>query len=149
MFRAFLAMSCASLVGCMTFPVTPPEHRAAVSDDYADRVTVGRVQKEIRIGMSGAQVAAVLGSPNIVTTDEQHREVWIYDRFATETVYSTSRGGIGALVLGTTGNATGGGVAGYSQGAGASSVSQRTFTVIVKYDKESRVRDFAYRTARF
>src|SRR5229473_3244885 len=74
MFRAFLAMSCASLVGCMTFPVTPPEHRAAVSDDWADRVTVGRVQKEIRIGMSGAQVAAVLGSPNIVTTDEQHRE---------------------------------------------------------------------------
>src|SRR5258708_14113910 len=132
MVRAFSAMSCASLVGCMTFPVPPPEHRAAVSDDWADRVTVGRVQKEIRIGMSGAQVAAVLGSPNIVTTDEQHREVWIYDRFATETVYSTSRGGIGALVLGTTGNATGGGVSGSPPGTGATSGSPPPFTVLVK-----------------
>ncbi len=149
MFRTFLVMSCASLAGCMTPPMTAPEHRAAVRDDSADRITVGDVQKEIRVGMSGAEVARVLGSPNIVTTDEQRREVWIYDRIATETVYSSSRGGIGALVLGSTGNAAGGGAVGYSLRAGASSVSQRSFTVIVKYDKESRVRDFAYRTARF
>ncbi len=146
MFRAFLVASCLPLAGCI---FTVPEHRAAVSDDSSDRVTVGRVQKEIRVGMSGAEVAAVLGSPNIVTTDEQRREVWIYDRIATETVYSTSRGGIGALLLGFGGNAAGAAATSYSQAAGASSVSQRTFTVIVKYDKESKVRDFSYRVARF
>jgi len=35
-----------------------------------DRVTVGSVQKEIRKGMSGSEVALALGSPNIVSTDE-------------------------------------------------------------------------------
>ena len=32
----------------------------------ADKLTVGTVQREIRVGMSGAQVAEVLGSPNVV-----------------------------------------------------------------------------------
>lgn len=145
MFRAIITAGCLSLAGC----VAVPAHRAAVSDDSADRLTVGRVQKEIRIGMSGAEVAAVLGSPNIVTTDGQRREVWIYDRIATETVYSTSRSGIAGLILGISGNLAGAGAAGTSQAAGASSESQRAFTVIVKYDSESKVRDFSYRTARF
>ena len=145
MFRPFLLAGCLSLAGCMT----APEHRAAVADDPSDRLTVGRVQKEIRVGMSGAEVAAVLGSPNIVTTDEQRREVWIYDRIATDTVYSTNRGGIGAILLGFGGNAAGAATTGYSQSAGTHSESQRAFTVIVKYDSENKVRDFSYRTARF
>jgi outer membrane protein assembly factor BamE (lipoprotein component of BamABCDE complex) len=129
--------------------MSAPQHRAAVTDDSSDRVTVGRVQKEIRVGMSGADVAAVLGSPNIVTTDEQRREVWIYDSIATETVYSTSSGGMGALILGFGSNAAGAGAASGSQASGARSVSQRTFTVIIKYDQDKKVRDFAYHTTRF
>jgi hypothetical protein len=34
---------------------------------------VGTVQKEIRVGMSGAEVATALSSPNIVSTDEADR----------------------------------------------------------------------------
>ena len=34
-------------------------------------VTVGVVQKEIKIEMSGADVLAVLGSPNMVSTDSE------------------------------------------------------------------------------
>jgi outer membrane protein assembly factor BamE (lipoprotein component of BamABCDE complex) len=129
--------------------MTAPQHRAAVTDDSSDRVTVGRVQKEIRVGMSGAEVAAVLGSPNVVTTDEQRREVWIYDKIATETVYSASSGGISALILGWGSNVAGAGSAGGSQASGARSVSQRTFTVIIKYDQDKKVRDFAYHSTRF
>ncbi len=103
MYRALCIVGFLLLTGCMT----APQHRAAVADDSTDRVTVGRVQKEIRVGMSGAEVAAVLGSPNVVTTDEQRREVWIYDKIATETVYSTSSGGIGALILAFGSNAAG------------------------------------------
>ena len=138
----FLALA---LAGCMT----APEHRAAVTDDSADRLTVGRVQKEIRVGMSGAEVAQALGSPNIVTTDEQRREVWIYDRIATESVYSTSSGGINVLILGF--GSSGGALAapGYSQATGAQSTSQRTLTEIIKYDQDKKVRDFAYHTTRF
>ena len=40
-----------------------------------DRLTVGKVQGEIKVGMSAAQVAELLGSPNIVTTDEIEDEI--------------------------------------------------------------------------
>jgi len=124
-------------------------HRADVQDDSADRVTVGKVQKEIRVGMSGADVAQALGSPNIVTTDEERREVWIYDKIATDNAYSSSSGGVSALILGFGAGAAGGVGGGGSSSAGASSTSQRTLTVIIKFDKEGKVRDFAYHTSRF
>lgn len=124
-------------------------HRAQVQDDSTDRMTVGKVQREIRVGMSGAEVAQVLGSPNIVSTDEERREVWIYDKIATDQAYSTSRGGINALVLGIGGDVAGGGGIGASGSSGAASTSQRTLTVIIKFDTGGKVRDFAYHTSRF
>ena len=120
-------------------------HKAAVRDDTSGRMTVGTVQKEIRVGMSGADVASVLGSPNIVSTDEMRREVWVYDKISTEKAYSSSSGGISSLVLG----GSGGIGSGYGSSSGASSTSQRTLTVIIKFDEDSRVRDFAYHTSRF
>jgi outer membrane protein assembly factor BamE (lipoprotein component of BamABCDE complex) len=102
-----------------------------------DRLTVGKVQKEIRIGMSGAEVAAALGSPNIVTTDEQRREVWVYDKMATTTAYSHTEGGVCILVLGV------------GSGSGERSTSQHTLTVIVKFDEDKKVRDFAYHSSSF
>lgn len=133
------------LLGCMS----ASQHRQAVQDDSGDRLTVGTVQKEIRVGMSGAEVAEVLGSPNIVSTDEERREVWIYDKVATDFVKSSSSGGVAALLLGfgDSGGALGGG--NYSSSAGASSRSQRTLTIIIKYDNEAKVRDFAYHTSKF
>src|ERR1039458_6659204 len=92
------------LIGCQT----AAQHRAAVQDDSSDRMTVGKVQKEIRVGMSGADVAQALGSPNIVSTDEERREVWIYDKIATDQAYSSSSGGVNALFLGFGGGIAGG-----------------------------------------
>jgi outer membrane protein assembly factor BamE (lipoprotein component of BamABCDE complex) len=142
-------------VGIVLLPViitacaSAGDHRRAVQDDTGDRLTVGKVQKEIRVGMSGAEVAEVLGSPNIVSTDEERREVWIYDKVATDYVQSSSSGGVSALILGI-GSAVGGlGGGNYSSSAGASSRSQRTLTIIIKYDKEGKVRDFAYHTSKF
>lgn len=134
-----------ALAGCMT----AGQHRAAVRDDTGDRVTVGTVQKEIRTGMSGAEVTQALGSPNIVTTDEERREVWVYDKIATEASYSTSSGGVSALLVGIGSSIGGGARAGVTQGAGASSTSQRTLTVVIKFDADRRVRDFAYHTSSF
>ena len=37
------------------------------------RLTVGKVQGEIMLGLDAAKVAELLGSPNIVTTDEKRR----------------------------------------------------------------------------
>ncbi|MBW2472572.1 MAG: hypothetical protein JRE18_10885 [Deltaproteobacteria bacterium] len=133
----------------LTACATAGAHRQAVQDDNGDRLTVGTVQKEIRIGMSGAEIAAVLGSPNIVTTDEDRREIWIYDKVATDYVESSSSGGISALILGVGSSVGALGSGNYSSSAGAASRSQRTLTIIIKYDHESRVRDFAYHTSKF
>lgn len=144
--RAVLTLLTAFLLtGCQT----AAQHRANVQDDSTDRMTVGKVQKEIRVGMSGADVVQTLGSPNIVSTDEERREVWIYDKIATDQAYSSSSGGVNALFLGFGGGIAGGGGVGGNSSAGASSTSQRTLTVIIKFDKESKVRDFAYHTSRF
>ncbi|MDT7042587.1 outer membrane protein assembly factor BamE [Candidatus Nitronereus thalassa] len=113
------------------------DHRSAVQNDSGDRVTVGSVQREIKVGMSSAQVAEVLGSPNIVTTDEERREVWIYDKFSSDVAVSENSG-YGTLIL-----------LGMSGSSGARSTTQRTLTVIIKFDKDKKVRDFSYRTSRF
>ena len=129
-----IALLLALLVsGCMT----ATQHREAVQDNSSDRVTVGNVQREIKLAMSGADVAKVLGSPNIVTTDDERREVWIYDKFSTDTTVSGSSSYGTLIILGT------------SSSAGSSSTTQRTLTVIIKFDKEKKVRDFAYHTSRF
>jgi len=120
------------LVGCKT----ASEHRRDVRDDTGDKVTVGKVQAEIKKGMSGAEVIAILGSPNIVTTDEEIRENWVYDKFATEGVYSTSTGGLSILFLG-------------ERPVGAVSKTQRTLTIVIKFDKSKKVRDFAYHSSSF
>jgi len=140
-----LLLFTALISGCET----AAQHRAAVQDDSSNRVTVGKVQKEIRVGMSGADVAQALGSPNIITTDEERREVWIYDKIATDSAYSSSSGGISTLFLGFGGNVAGGIGGGGNSSAGASSTSQRTLTIVIKFDKEGKVRDFAYNTSRF
>lgn len=141
----FLAMVLFLLSGCMA-----ATHRKAVQDDSANRMTVGTVQKEVRVGMSGAEVAQVLGSPNIVSTDEERREVWIYDKISTEEAYSTSSGGIASLIMiSRITDVLLGGSGGMSASSGASSTSQRTLTVIIKFDEDKRVRDFAYHTSRF
>ena len=99
----------------------------------ANKITVGTVQQEIKIGMSSAAVIEAIGSPNVITTDENRREVWVYDKFATDV--ASSKGSWTILLAG--------------QSAGAASASQRTLTVVIKYDEEKKVRDFAYHTSRF
>lgn len=113
-------------------------HAASTQEGLqGDQLTVGTVQKEIKKGMSGAEVIQALGSPNIVSTDEQGREVWIYDKISTDRVYSEGSGG-GTLIL-----------LWGRQSAGSSSTSQRTLTVIIKFDNDKKVRDFSYHSSRF
>ena len=140
-----ISVSMISLNGCMT----AADHRAAVQDDSAEAMTVGTVQREIRVGMSGSEVAGVLGSPNIVSTDELRREVWIYDKISTEVAYSESSGGLATLIFGGGSDVLGGVGGRTSRGSGASSQTQKTLTVIIKFDENKLVRDFAYHTSKF
>lgn len=140
-----LAIVAVVMAGCST----ATQHRQAVDDPTRTELSVGTVQKEIHVGMSGAEVAAVLGTPNIVTTDEARREAWIYDRVSTTYAYSKSEAGLGALILGWTGSVAGAVGPGYNSASGATSQTQRTLTVIIKFDDAGHVRDFAYHTSKF
>jgi hypothetical protein len=76
-----------------------------------------------------------------VSTDAERREVWAYDRISTEIVQSDVKAGVWLL-----GSST---LSGVSGGLKTATTSQRTLTIIVKFDAESRVRDFAYHSSRF
>lgn len=102
-----------------------------------DRLTVGRVQGEVKVGMSAAHVAELLGSPNIVTTDDKRREVWIYDKVSTDRIDTASSSYAGLIILGTNASDR------------SSFQRQRTLTIIIKYDEEKKVRDFAYNSTQF
>ncbi len=129
----FLMVLSLTIIGCTSLA----EQKRQVRDDSGDRLTVGKVQREIKVGMSSAEVVKILGSPNIVTTDEERREVWVYDKIASDVSYSTSEGIASLILIGTYGS------------SGASSSSQRTLTVVIKFDNEGKVRDFAYHSSSF
>ncbi|MGP0566074.1 outer membrane protein assembly factor BamE domain-containing protein [Nitrospina sp. 32_T5] len=101
------------------------------------QMTIGTVQSEIKMGMSAAQVAEALGSPNIVTTDEKRREVWIYDKVSSNRV-DTSSSAYGTLII-----------LGGSTRSGSSTSTQKTMTIIIKFDENKMVRDFAYNFTQF
>ena len=121
---------CLLAIGSLTLFGCSASHHAAETQKglQGDQVTVGVVQREIKKGMSSAEVVEELGSPNVVSTDEQGREVWVYDKIATDKVYSK-----GGLFIST----------------GAASTSQRTLTIVIKFDRNNKVRDYAYHSSRF
>ena len=88
-------------------------------------------------GGDGFFVVPDLGSPNIVTTDEKRREVWIYDKVSTDRVDQEHSVGGTIIILG-----------GHT-GSGSSSTTQKTLTIIIKYDEAKKVRDFAYNYSQF
>lgn len=125
-------MAILSLTGC----ISASNHAEQVQGN-GNNISVGSVQKQIKVGMSGADVLQALGSPNMVSTDDQRREVWVYDKVATDTVQSSSTGWVFAVL------------AGGQTSSGASSRSQRTLTIIIKFDEQNLVRDFAYHSSKF
>ena len=137
------------LSSCMT----TAQHHQELPSTQEREMTLGIVQKEIRVGMSQADLANALGSPNIVTKDSNGKETWIYDKIASEVAYSRSSGTVRGGVNG--GGLTGsvliiGGIGGsYSKDTGASSTTQKTLTVIIKFDENSLVESFSYHASKF
>jgi outer membrane protein assembly factor BamE (lipoprotein component of BamABCDE complex) len=129
------------------------EHQSQLHSTKEREMTVGVVQKEISVGMSQTDVAEALGSPNIVTRDNEGKEAWVYDKIATEASYSNSsagvRGGVGVGVGGGNTLVLGGVGGGYSQASGASATTQKTLTVIIKFGADNLVESFSYHSSKF
>lgn len=98
--------------------------------------TLGVAQKNIKIGTSQADVAAVMGAPNIVTTDADGKETWIYDKVSSVTSYNNSGFDVGIIL------------AGYGKGRGNAQSSQKTLTIVIKFNNQ-KVESFKYHMSNF
>jgi len=135
------------ICGCKT----AAEHQASLHSSKEREMTLGIVQKDIKTGMSQADVAAALGSPNIVSKDSEGNESWIYDKIATEVSYSRDSGGIsagGGGLIESWSMVLGGG-ASYSRSSGAAAQTQKTLTVVIKFDENSLVKSLSYHSSKF
>lgn len=159
---AVLVATVVYLSGCVpTQQPTAAQHAQTLAPAQERKLTLGVVQSTVREGIDQAAVATALGSPNIVTTDAAGNETWIYDKISTETSHSGSNrsqnfgvgGGAGAGGLAGAVLALGGAGAGYSRGAndatGASAQTQRTMTVVIKFDANRLVSKVSYNTSAF
>jgi len=147
---------CFALGGCMS----ASKHYQQLGSTQDRALTVGLVQKEIKPGLSQDQVAVALGSPNIVTGDSQNRETWIYDKIASEASFSQDSGSAFASVTGTgdfpggfpvenSGHVTGNFGGNYTKQAGAASMTQRTLTVVIKFNSGHTVESVSYNSTKF
>jgi hypothetical protein len=121
------------ITGCMS----AADHAAALHSTRDRDLTVGLVQRDIRYGMSQSDVAQALGSPNIVTREDSGNETWIYDKIATEASRSADSGGWTILLAGS------------NKQAGASATTQRTLTVVIKFNQQRQVSNFTYHSTKF
>lgn len=122
-----------AVTGC----TSAAQHQQNLGSTAEREMTLGIVQKEIRAGLTQDEVINALGSPNIVTRDAEGRETWVYDKIASEASYSRSDAYGTILILGG------------GQAAGATSTSQKTLTVAIKFGGDQRVDTFSYHSSRF
>ena len=125
----------AVLLSAILFSCTTVYNTGSGSTD--SNLTVGKVQREITKGMSGAEVAESLGSPNIVTQDASGDETWVYDKIATEANYTKNSDGLFLILYGQTNTQQ------------TASVTQKTLTVVIKFNENKRVKEFSYHSSKF
>jgi outer membrane protein assembly factor BamE (lipoprotein component of BamABCDE complex) len=124
---AFLGF--ALLTGCATQPAPVaviPARQAEIQ-----KITVGAAQT-LQIGMGGAEVVSALGTPNIVTTDKEGLETWVYDKIANEYEF------VSVQENGWAFNPR-------QRSSGVEVRSQRTLIVVVKFDKDRKIANVQYR----
>ena len=127
-----LALTGTLLTACMS----AQEHRQDV-EGGPSTFTLGTVQSSVQKGMPQDQVVAYLGSPNIVTTDEHGNENWVYDKISSGGARSSSSGGGGLILFGG------------GRSASAYETSQKTLTVMIKFDHQKRVHSLNYHQSKF
>lgn len=117
--------------GCAQAPTKPVTTRNS-------ELTHGNVQLNLKVGeTTQAQVLEVFGAPNITTIDGSGQEVWSYQRAATVS-QATSTSGFWTILL-----------AGQSQESSGLEQTQRTMTLIIKFNSQKVVSDFRSRASEF
>lgn len=147
MFRkASLVIVAVAVVGVV--PAGAAEREKAKPDTPA-AFTLGVVQKALRPGLSQADVAERLGSPNIVTREADGREAWVYDKVSTEREASGESVGVGGAASGAGGSFWGLLGIGAGKRSEKARSSQRTLTVVIRFSAAGAVESFTWHDSRF
>lgn len=109
------------LVGCATPPQT------------SSKLTMGLVQSTVVKGANQTDITKVLGAPNIISKDKQGRETWTYDRISRDN--QTQSFGWWAIFVGGS--------------KSSNSVSAKSLTVVITFDENKNVVDYAYQSISF
>ena len=118
------------------------------SPDNINKLTLGKVQQTLKKGMSQGEIIVALGSPNMVTSDANGLETWVYDKLSTE-VNSNSQKKSFNLLGGVIGNKIGVGATGGSSSKNSNtSSSQKTLTVVLKFI-EKKLETYTYNASSF
>ncbi|MDI9637939.1 outer membrane protein assembly factor BamE [Geitlerinema splendidum] len=129
-----IALTGALLTGCKSAQELREEVTAGQGPST---FSLGQVQSSIHQGTSQEQVLSTLGAPNIVTNDDRGNETWVYDKISTEGARASSEGG-GSLIL-----------FGAFSRANAYEATQKTLTVMIKFDNRKRVQTVNYHQSKF
>ena len=118
------------------------------SPDNINKLTLGKVQQTLKQGMSQGEIIVALGSPNMVTSDANGLETWVYDKLSTE-VNSNSQKKSFNLLGGVIGSKIGVGATGGSSSKNSNtSSSQKTLTVVLKFI-EKKLETYTYNASSF
>jgi len=131
--RSLVTAAAAALLlsACAPVPTQPETTRNS-------EMTHGNVQMNLKVGETDqTQVLEVFGAPNITSIDGSGQEVWTYQRAAT-TSQSTSSNDYWTIVL-----------AGQSREASGLEQTQRTMTLIIRFNDKKIVSDFRSRSSEF
>lgn len=128
---AWLLSVCVLATACTAPPPQPVTTRNS-------ELTHGNVQMNLKVGATTqTEVLETFGAPNITSIDGSGQEVWTYQRHATVS-QSASAENYWTIIL-----------AGGSQEASGFEQSQRTQTLIIKFDSNKVVSDFRSRSSEF
>ena len=129
----YLLLTCAAfflVTGCASAP-----------KETSEKLTLGLVQSTVTKGANQSEITKVIGAPNIISKDKQGNETWTYDRISRQSVSGSTAGiGVGGIF---------GWLFGVSKSTSSSSSSSKSITVIITFDDNKSVIDFAYQSLEF
>ncbi len=103
----------------------------------AQNFTLGQVQMKISRGMTQTEVAQALGAPNIITQDAEGLQAWVYDKMGSSVEYYNQGGGFWLVLVGREKN------------RGGATTTQKTLTVVIRFDRENKVSNVTYHSSQF
>ncbi len=109
--------------------------------ETTSKLTLGLAQSTVTKGANQSEIIKVLGAPNIISKDKSGNETWTYDRISRDAQSNSRTGaGFGALF---------GWVFAGGSSSSSSSMSNKSLTVIITFDDNKNVIDYAYQSLEF